>query len=125
MVLPSSYRSSRPARRHGRTLARAITFLVAFTVFLLLVVFGYLLPALNAARDATPDERKRLAAQGSLVLLIVLFVLFAGLALTFRLGRFFFPRNSPGRLPPTPHVDVWAEAGRRMKTPPPDDDANP
>ena len=50
--------------RHGRTVARAVTFLVAFTAFLLVVVFGYLLPALAAAKDAAPEERKRLAATG-------------------------------------------------------------
>ena len=56
------------------------------------------------------------------MLIVVLFVLFAGLVLTFRLGRFLFPRQPTARAKPTEYVDAWAEAGRRMKTPGDGDD---
>ena len=45
------------------------------------------------------------------------FVLFGGLLIAFRIGRFFIPRPVAGRKK-TEYVDAWAESGRRMGTPP-------
>ena len=45
---------------------------------------------------------------------MVLFVLFAGLLLSFRVGRFFFPRPTPAPRRRTEYVDAWVESGRRM-----------
>ena len=47
---------------------------------------------------------------------LVLFILFVGLMMTFRIGRFFFPRSTP---PPakTQYVDAWAESGTRISVP--------
>ena len=42
--------------------------------------------------------------------------LFVGLLITFRVGRFFRPRQHT-RNKPTQYVDAWQEAARRLKTP--------
>jgi len=116
----SDFRSS--FSRPGRVLARALIFLAIFAVVLLAATKLYLLPAMAAAKDAGPVERRHLQAVAVLMLCVVLFVLFAGLLLTFRPGRFFFPRPPTARVKPTQYVDAWAEAGRRAATPPSDDD---
>ena len=95
-------------------LVRAAIFLILFSGVLLLVSQLYLIPALRAAKDADPAEKRQLAAYATLILVVVLFVLFAGLVLTFRIGRFFFPRAPAVRRKPTEYVDAWAEAGRRI-----------
>ena len=71
----------------------------------------------EGAQRATPQEKKQLAAFARLMLAVVLFVLFAGLLIAFRIGRFFIPRPLPGRNK-TEYADAWAESGRRMATPP-------
>jgi hypothetical protein len=55
---------------------------------------------------------------------LVLFILFAGLMITFRFGRFFFPRSTP---PPskTQYVDAWAESAKRVSIPDEADDDEP
>lgn len=104
--------------RAPRMLLRAIIFLLLFAVVLLLVTNLYLLPALEASKGVEdPRQRRQLSAVATLVLFVVLFVLFAGLVLTFRVGRFFLPRPPTARAKPTEYVDAWAEAGRRMKAP--------
>ena len=102
-------------------LVRAVIFLVVVALVLLAVTQLYLFPALRAAKGADPAERRQLAAHATLVLAVVLFVLFAGLVLTFRVGRYFFPKPPAARPEPTQYVDAWAEAGRRM-TPAEDDE---
>jgi hypothetical protein len=99
-----------------------LLFLFGFTVLIVLVSHYYLLPAMEAALGATPREKRGLAAYSRLLLVVVLFILFAGLIITFRIGRFFLPRSAP---PPskTKYVDAWTESARRMKVPSPDDDA--
>ncbi len=115
----------RSGRRSGRILLRAVIFLGVFALVLITVAWLYLFPALQAAKGAGPAERKQLAAHATLVLAVVLFVLFAGLVLTFRVGRYFFPRPPVARPKPTQYVDAWAEAGRRMKAGGEDDDSEP
>lgn len=102
--------------RPSRTLWRVVFFLLGFTAILLLAWFYFLVPAMDAARTASPVEKRSLSAFSRLVLAVVLFVLFAGLVLTFRVGRFFFPRRPSPRVK-TEYTDAWAEAGRRMELP--------
>ncbi|MDB5298139.1 MAG: hypothetical protein JWO31_4122 [Phycisphaerales bacterium] len=102
-------------RRSGRVLLRVVLFLCAFGLVLLAVAQLYLLPAVHAARDADAAQRRQLATSASLVLFVVLFVLFAGYLLTFRVGRYFFPKPPAARPKPTKYVDAWAEAGRRLQ----------
>src|SRR6266550_474718 len=116
--------SERPDRRRNagrfrsaRTYWAVLIYLVAFTVLLIALLKFYLLPAAEVARQAGPEERRKLAAGALLVLIVILFVLGAGLVLTFRSGRFFFPRPVAPRKR-TEYVDAWAESGKRMQTPP-------
>ena len=112
---------------HGRRhrLARVhygvLFFLVAFAGFLIFLSSYYLLPALRAFIDAKKEGDNRgvhaISATSALLLAILLIILITGLILTFRIGRFFFPRKAPPRTR-TKYVDVWAESGKRMETPP-------
>ena len=102
--------------RWGYSYWPVLAFLLGFAALLIFVFWYYLVPAMDAARTATTKEKRGLAAYSWLMLAIVLFVLFAGLILTFRVGRFFFPRKTGPRTR-TQYVDAWAEAGRRMEPP--------
>ena len=111
-------------RRHrGRTLVAVVVYLLCFAVLLIVVSKIYLLPALEAARNAQPHEKRQLAAFARLLLVVVLFVLFAGLLVAFRIGRFFLPR-APTPRKRTEYVDAWAESARRLE-PPPREEAGP
>jgi O-antigen ligase len=103
-------------RRSGRTLLAVLLYLVAFGLLLSIVSHYYLIPALIAKHSATPDQKRLLAASSRLIMALLLFVLLMGLLLTFRIGRFFFPRRRDP-VKPTEYVDAWEEAGRRMKVP--------
>jgi len=92
-----------------------LAFLTGFVILLIPISDYYLLPALEAYRVAPPNDRKLLSAHSALLLTILLLILGAGLMLTFRVGRFFFPRP-PLKPTQTKYVDAWAEAGKR--TPP-------
>jgi len=104
-------------RRAARTYVAVVVYLLCFTVLLIVISKMYLLPAMEASRNATPQEKRQLAAFARLMLAVVLFVLFGGLLIAFRIGRFFIPRPVAGRKK-TEYVDAWAESGRRMGTPP-------
>jgi hypothetical protein len=110
---------SRAARIHWSVLA----FLFVFTILVIIVAYLALLPGMQAAtQPSISDQEKRaLVAWYRLLLMVVLFILFAGLVLTFRFGRFFFPRNAPPRTR-TQYVDVWAESARRVQVPPAEED---
>jgi hypothetical protein len=113
-----------PASHPTRIVWATLAFLLGFTALLVYVSYSYLFPAFEAARVADPAQRKQLAAHAWLLLAIILVILLAGLVLTFRFGRYFFPRaREPRRA--TTYVDAWAESGRRMQTPPPSDPAPP
>ena len=103
--------------RPGRIYWAALAFLTGFAVLLIFICYTYLFPALEATQRATPEEKKQLAAHAQLLLAVILVILFAGMLLTFRVGRFFLPR-SWGKPMKTKYVDAWAEAGKRMQTPP-------
>lgn len=110
----------------GRMVWRVVAFLLCFSALLLLVSTRFLVPALEAKKEAmatlrhaphpgTQESRTLsvLSADSSLVLAVVLFTLVAGLLLTFRIGRFFRPRPTGPRVV-TEHVDAWAESAKRM-----------
>lgn len=105
--------------RSGRSEWAMIAFLFGFAILIVGISEFYLLPALDAYNKATPAERERLVAFSRLLLAIVLLILFAGLMLTVRMGRFFFPRPRSPRSR-TAYVDVWAEAGKRAQVEPKD-----
>ncbi len=118
MTTPCAGRIVRPLprRRPGRSTWAFLAFLVGFTVLLVFISNIYLLPALQAANDATAQEKKQLSAYAALLMAVVLVILVAGILMTVRIGRFFFPRAGIKRQR-TKYVDAWAEAGRRMETP--------
>jgi hypothetical protein len=111
--------ASRPPifpRRAGRTPWAVLMFLIGFAALIIFVSFYYLMPAMEAALSAGPKQRRHLAAYSWLLMSLVLCILFAGLIITFRIGRFFFPRSAP---PPakTTYVDAWAESANRVSVP--------
>ena len=106
-------------RRSGRIYWPTLAFLLGFAVLIYVISDWYLLPALDAARDANTAEKKSLAAYSRLLLAIVLVILVSGILLTFRFGRFFLPGQREPRKP-TKYPDAWAESANRMPTPPPD-----
>ena len=112
-----AHRRPRGTRHGGRIYWATLAFLLGFAVLIVVISDWYLLPALDAARQAAPAERKTLAAHARLLLAIVLFILVAGILLTFRFGRFFLPRQRE-RNKPTQYVDAWAESARRVEVPP-------
>ena len=114
-----SLRRSVASSRSGLSYVAVLVFLLLFALLLIGVSHYYLLPALDAARNASPDQKRRLMAVSRLVLALVLFTLFAMLMLTFKVGRFFLPRPVSPRTR-TGHIDAWAEAGQRLQEP--DDD---
>lgn len=98
--------------RSARTEWAVLAFLIGFSILLVGVSDFYLLPASEAFVRATPHQREMLIAHARLLLSLILLILFCGLVLSFRIGRFFFPRKSDPRTR-TKYVDVWAEAGKR------------
>jgi predicted histidine transporter YuiF (NhaC family) len=106
----------RRRRRPARSIVAVLIYLVGFVILLVMVSHYYLVPAIEATRDATHLQRKALSAYATLVLMLVLFVLLIGLLLTFKIGRFFRPRPLQPRKP-TRYVDAWEESGRRLKLP--------
>jgi hypothetical protein len=111
---------SDPQPNPGRRLARSnwafAVFLLGFMILLIGVCYYFLYPAYLARRHATPVERARLRAWAALILALLLITLGCGLMLTFRIGRFFFPRPTQPRTR-TPYVDIWTEAGKRLQPP--------
>lgn len=107
------------ARRSGRIYWPTLAFLLGFAILIYVISDWYLLPAMDAARDADAAGRRSLAAYSRLLLAIVLVILVAGILLTFRFGRFFVPgHRDPTR--PTQYVDAWRESANRVQVPPRD-----
>jgi O-antigen/teichoic acid export membrane protein len=115
-------RCSVHSRFIGRSHWAAVAFLFTFTLLLIAICYFYLFPALEAYKHASPEDRSKLRAYSALVQAIMLFILVAGLILTVRIGRFFFPRPDSPRVR-TQYVDAWAEAGKRAETPKPEEDS--
>jgi hypothetical protein len=105
-------------KRHARIHWSALVFLVFFTVFLIAIATYTLKPGMEAATrpGITAAEKHRLVAWYRLLLTVVLFILFAGLILTVRIGRFFFPRDR-AEIAKTQYVDAWAESAKRVQVP--------
>ena len=100
--------------RTAMSYARVLAFMGGFAALFVFVVYYYLIPATEAFGQATPGQQRVLAAHSRLLLAILLFILLAGLVLTFRVGRFFFPRPRPP-FKPTRYPDAYAESARRIK----------
>jgi hypothetical protein len=107
--------------RLRRSLWATTFFLLGFTALIALVAVYYLVPATDAARAADSAGRRQISAFSMLLMSVILFVLLVGLAMTFRVHRFFFPRPVPKRTS-TEYVDAWTESGRRMSESPDADD---
>ena len=101
-------------RRRGLAYVRVAAYLVGFAILIAFVVRYYLIPALQAAGQATRPERRVLSAHALLLLVLILVILFLGLILVFRVGRFFLPRHHT-RQKPTEFPDAWEESARRVK----------
>jgi hypothetical protein len=98
-----------------------LAFMAGFAVLLFFVSHWYLIPAIQASQVATGEQKRQLAAHARLLLAIILFILIAGILLTFRFGRYFAPRLGE-KAKPTQYVDAWAESARRVSVPPSADD---
>jgi len=96
-----------------RTLVGVTAYLIGFAILLWFVCHYYLIPAMTAAKTATPEQKRVLVAHSRLILALLLIVLLTGLVLTFRVGRFFFPRP-PRQSKPTVYPDAWTESARRL-----------
>ena len=118
-MIPARVSFPRSARIHWS----ALVFLLVFTAVLIGVVYFALIPGMEAASrpGISDEEKRRLVAYYRLLLMVILFILFAGLVLTVRFGRFFFPRKTAPRTQ-TPYVDVWAESAKRVQVPPDEED---
>ena len=115
--------SRRPHPRSGAIRWSTLVFLIVFTLLLIVVASYVLVPGFEAIKDPklTPEEKRSLQAWYRLLLFVLLFILFAGVVLTFRFGRLFFPPETAPRTR-TQYVDAWAESGRRAQVPDDDDD---
>jgi len=82
----------------------------------LAIAYYAMRPAAQAAHDAPDNVKRHLVAWFRLLLAVLLFILFAGLVITFRFGRLFFPRASSPRVK-TQYVDAWAESAKRVRVP--------
>ena len=96
-----------------RTLVGVIAYLVGFAILLWFVCHHYLIPAMTAAKTATPEQKRVLVAHSRLILALLLVILLVGLLLTFRVGRFFLPRSRHASKP-TNYPDAWSESARRL-----------
>lgn len=115
----------RPRLRSARSIIPLLIFLAGFSFLMWLVADQFLVPGLEAAKRASPDEKRQLVAYSRLLMAIVLFVLCISMLLLFRVRRFFFP-PFPAKRQKTEYVDAWAEAGKRARaaddtSEPPDD----
>src|SRR5687768_8917690 len=107
-----------PHHRFRCSMWAMVAYLFGFAVLISFIAWYYLIPAMQAATDATPRQRQQLSATSLLVMAVVLLIVFVGIVLTFRISRFFFPRPPLARTQ-TKYVDAWAESARRVD---PDDD---
>jgi hypothetical protein len=110
--------------RPARIPAAFLIFLAAFTALVVFLCFYYLLPAARASLEARKAGDKvgthAISATSALLLSILLLILVAGILLTFRIGRYFFPGKTGPRTQ-TKYVDAWAESAKRLETPPDDE----
>jgi len=114
-------------RRPGRAPWSVVTFLALYVMGVAALAYYYFLPATRALMAAKENQdlhgQRAIGATATLLLIVVLLVLVSGIVITFRVGRYFFPRKIPPRTT-TRYVDAWAESGKRMATPPADESAS-
>ena len=106
-------RNRKQLRRRGFTYWGVIIYLIGFVGLAYLFLHYYLLPAYSASEHADAHARRQIGAVSTLMLSVFLIYLLCGVILTFRVGRFFFPRAGSKRVTTT-YVDAWKEAGRRL-----------
>lgn len=111
-------------RRPGRAPWSVVTFLALYAMGLSALAYYYMVPAtralMAAKQDADLHGQRAIGATATLLLMVALLVLVSGIVITFRVGRYFFPRKTAPRTT-TRYVDAWAESGKRMATPPADE----
>jgi hypothetical protein len=92
-----------------------VVYLAGFSALISVVSHYFLIPAILAAHDATPAEKRLLSGSAALLMAVLLFILCVGILIVFRVRRFFFPQptSAPSK---TQYVDSWAEAGKRANT---------
>lgn len=104
-----------PRLRFRRSLWATIAFLVGFGLLITIVARYFLVPGMEAARDASAPEKRQLSAAAMLLLAVVMVIVVVGILVAFRVRRFFLPRGAPT---PTKYVDAWAESARRLEVEP-------
>ena len=92
-----------------------VAFLLGFAILITFVAWYFLIPALEAAGNASPRQQQQLSATSLLVMAVVLLIVFVGIVLTFRVSRYFFPRPSHATRTQTKYVDAWAESAKRIE----------
>jgi len=102
------------AARIWTTLVFALTAIAV----VLLVCLEFLRPAVDAWNHADTHGRKMLAAVAMLLAGVLLFFL---LVMSWLAIRFARPRKPAGKTV-TKYIDAWTESGKRMKTPPQEDE---
>jgi hypothetical protein len=119
--------NSRPLRE-AKTPWPVVIFLAGFGLAVVALAYYYLLPAAEAVVSAKQSGdhtgQRAISATAALLLAVCLLVLICGIFMTFRIGRYFFPRTTAPRTK-TKYVDAWAESAKRMPTPPPDEESDP
>jgi hypothetical protein len=106
--------------RLARSFVPLLIYLVAFTVLLIVICQYYLLPAMEVAKTATPEQRRMLAVNSRLLLTLLLIILMGMLLVALRSAN-FLRRRLGGPRKPTVYPDAWSESARRLKTPPEED----
>src|SRR5687768_5077529 len=94
-----------PHHRFRRSMWAMVAYLAGFAVLITFIAWYYLIPAMQAASDATPRQKQQLSAYSLLLMALVLLIVFVGIVLTFRVSRFFFPRPPLARSQ-TKYVDA-------------------
>jgi hypothetical protein len=107
--------------RRGVAYWGVVIYLLGFAALALVFLHYYLLPAYRASQHADIHARRQIGAVSALMLSVFLIYLLCGVILTFRVGRFFFPRPGSKRVTTT-YIDAWKEAGRRLNENAKDDD---
>lgn len=107
--------------RPPRSIWPMVAFLVGAAILIWVVADQFLIPAMEAAQDATVRQKRHLMAWARLLLAIVLVILCVGIILLFRIRRFFFP-SPVSKRQKTEYIDAWAEAGKRATAPSADEE---
>src|SRR4051812_23348747 len=94
------------SHRLRRALWASVAFLAGFSAIIVIVANYFLLPAVDAAKAADVAGKRQLSAVSALLLTILLFIMLIGLLMTFRIRRFFQPREAVSR-DKTQHIDAW------------------